>query len=116
MLRRVFFNNLKRIIVQPGMKRELEEMSAEMSGSKKTKMVISGKGSAELHDEQWTKVEKKKKKTRKAAESKLDVCSSFLSASNYLLMFYLQNSHPRFMYSNSEIVKRHHAITIDVSF
>ena len=27
-----------------------------------------------------------------------------------------QNSHPRFMYSNIEIVKRHHAIAIDVSF
>ena len=46
------------------------------------------------------KVEKKKKKKLSKAESKMNP----------------QNAHPRFMYSNVEIVKRHHAIAIDVSF
>ena len=59
---------------QAGMKRGLEEMSAEMSGPKKTKTISNGEGSAELHGEQWTKVEKKKKKKIRNAESKLDVC------------------------------------------
>ena len=114
------------------MKRGLEEMSAEMSGPKKTKTVGNGEGSAELHGEQWTKVEKKKKKKIRKVESKMDVCNHFLgctlftiitneSPSCFLSMtpyysFHLQNTHPRFMYSNVEIVKRHHAIAIDVSF
>ena len=110
------------------MKRGLEEMSGEISSSKKTKTVSNG----ELHNEQWTKVEKKRKKKMSKAESKMDVCivflgelvlimHKFLPVSNYLLMrpYFRsnpQNAHPRFMYSNIEIVKRHHAITIDVSF
>ena len=55
------------------MKRGLEEMSVETSGPKKSKTVSNGEGSAEVHGEQWTRVEKKKKKIRKA-ESKMDVC------------------------------------------
>ena len=62
------------------MKRGHEEISAETSGP---------------NGEQWTRVEKKKKKKK------------ILKA---------ENTHPRFMYSNVEIVKRHHAIAIDVSF
>ena len=73
------------------MKRGHEETSvAETSGPKKTKTVSN---------EEWTKVEKKKQKKIRKAEAKMDV-----------------NTHPRFMYSNTEIVKRHHPITIDVSF
>jgi hypothetical protein len=66
------------------MKRGLEEMSAEMSGPKKTKTVGNGEGSAEP-SQQWTRVEKKKKKIRKA-ESKMHVCITFLPVSNYLLL------------------------------
>jgi hypothetical protein len=58
------------IDTQAGMKRGLEEMSAETSGPKKTKTVNNG----DVHGEQWTRVEKKKKKIRKA-ESKMDVCT-----------------------------------------
>ena len=59
------------------MKRGPEEMSAATSGLKKTKTVSNGEGSAELHGvhgEQWTRVEKKKKKKIRKAESKMDVC------------------------------------------
>lgn len=62
---------------QASMKRGLEEMSAETSSPKKTKMASNGEGRAELHSvhgEQWTRVEKKKKKKIRKAESKLDVC------------------------------------------
>ena len=60
---------------QAGMKRGLEEMSAEMSGPKKTKTVSNGE--AELPGEQWTKVEKKKKKKIRKVETKMDVCIIF---------------------------------------
>ena len=70
------------------MKRGLEEMSAEASGPKKTKTVSNGEGSAELHSvngEQWTRVEKKKKKKlRNKAESNADVC---IYLSNHFLLF-----------------------------
>lgn len=117
------------------MKRELaEEMSAETPSLKKIKFISDGEGlPQDDKGEQWTKVEKKKKKKINKAESKADVCIHFLSCifgytssflfrtSVFLLMttYYLfnpQNAHPRFMYSNTEIIKRHHAITIDVSW
>ena len=64
------------------MKRGLEEMSAETPSLKKIKTTSDGEGSAELDNkgEQWTKVEKKKKKKKiSKAEYKADVRISFLS-------------------------------------
>ncbi|KAK7060527.1 hypothetical protein VNI00_001293 [Paramarasmius palmivorus] len=46
-------------------------------------------------EQEWTKVEKRKKKKMKKAEVKLDT------------------SQPRFMYSNAEITKRNHAVGIE---
>ena len=129
------------------MKRGLEEVSAQTLSPKKAKTTSNGEGSVELQrpadeGEQWTKVEKKKKKKISKVESKMDVCTSFLMmkpdivlrfmlahlfryTSSFLFrtiflmttyyFFNPQNAYPRFMYSNTEIVKRHHAIAIDVS-
>ncbi|KDR67520.1 hypothetical protein GALMADRAFT_258141 [Galerina marginata CBS 339.88] len=58
----------------------------------------NGEQSAGGHQEEegnWTKVEKRKKKKTAKQESKVET------------------THPRFMYSNHEIVKRNYAITID---
>jgi hypothetical protein len=85
----------------------------------------------------WTKVEKRKKKKEVKLESRRDVRVSLffvtqcfpkdhtIQGSSLFIMSltptftssspYTQTTNPRFMYSNHEIVKRSHAISIDAS-
>ncbi|PPQ92983.1 hypothetical protein CVT25_000184 [Psilocybe cyanescens] len=85
------------------MKRGLSEMAStdEPHSTKKVKSE-NGKPAAAAQAEgqadggEWTKVEKRKKKKVSKNEGKVE-----------------QTTQPRFMYSNHEIVKRGHAITID---
>ncbi|KAF8971279.1 hypothetical protein BDZ97DRAFT_1914265 [Flammula alnicola] len=88
------------------MKRGASEMaSAEVHSSKKAK-AENGKAAqvvqaTENVGGEWTKVEKRKKKKASRIEAKVDESHAILTA------------HPRFMYSNTEIVKRSNAIAID---
>lgn len=69
----------------------------------------------------WTKVEKRKQKKAKKVEVKLDVCVFSSRIFPGQILWYkiadhvrFQATQPRFMYNNAEIVKRHHAIGIEV--
>ena len=66
-------------------------------------------------DEQWVKVEKRKSKKAKKLDAKLDVCVSHLfSSSRIHRTETTQANPPRFLYSNSEILKRRDPVGINV--
>ncbi|KAF9483118.1 ribonuclease H-like protein [Pholiota conissans] len=79
------------------MKRGAAEMTAadEESTTKKAKTAANPSTDPDGSTGEWTKVEKRKKKKAGRVEAKV------------------QTTHPRFMYSNTEIVKRSNAIAID---
>ena len=117
------------------MKRGASEAGGEAASVKKAKTEhnsapTSAPASASANgDGEWTKVEKRKKKKAARAEARDQVCTiSFVPLpsrkavfpgshlpSRTLTPFSTQVAQPRFMYSNTEIVKRSHAISIDVS-
>lgn len=117
------------------MKRGASEIGGEAASAKKVKTEhdstptsVPTSASANGGGE-WTKVEKRKKKKAGRAEARDQVCTiSFVPLpsrkavfpgshlpSRTLTLFSIQMTHPRFMYSNTEIVKRSHAISVDVS-
>ncbi|KAL0067560.1 hypothetical protein AAF712_005275 [Marasmius tenuissimus] len=80
------------------MKRHVPSSSPVKPDMPQKKAKLSGpleEGGLAENDGEWTKVEKRKQKKAKKAEVKLDT------------------TQPRFMYSNSEITRRHHAVGIE---
>ena len=66
-------------------------------------------------DQQWVKVEKRKSKKSKKLDAKLDVCVSHLtSPSRIHRTETTQATPPRFLYSNSEILRRRDPVSINV--
>ncbi|KAJ3502908.1 hypothetical protein NLJ89_g8673 [Agrocybe chaxingu] len=77
------------------MKRQAEDAFEDTQSLKKAKTTEDEPSEVNGAQNEWIKVEKRKKKKANRVEAKVDT------------------AHPRFMYSNHEIVKRNHAITID---
>lgn len=76
---------------------------------------------ADATEDGWTKVEKRKAKKTKKLETKIDVCVSRLCFSyqsktdTQKPATVVEKAQPaRFMYNNSEIIKRTHAVGINV--
>jgi hypothetical protein len=66
-------------------------------------------------DEQWVKVEKRKAKKAKKLDAKFDVCVSHLFSPSLIHPAKTtQANPPRFLYSNSEILKRRDPVGINV--
>lgn len=80
---------------------------------KKPKTLPSGSQETPPDDGgEWTKVEKRKTKKAKKTEANFDVCLAGFLLVNTLKIS--QKNPPRFMYVNSDIVKRREAVKIDV--
>ena len=101
-------------------KKRSQERSPSLAEAPKQKKMRTTDSSTQNveYDDGWTKVERRKQKKTKKAEVRVDVCVYYYHVSLLIDSWSskLQATQPRFMYYNAEIVKRNHAIGIDVCF
>jgi len=99
------------------MKRPSSTSSAPSKKQKKSPRVSQSEivvPDEELGDAQWEKVEKRKAKKARKTDVKLDVCVSIPPARVLEQSHTPQANPPRFLYSNSEIIKRRDPVGINV--
>jgi hypothetical protein len=99
------------------MKRPSSTSSAPSKKQKKSPRVSQSEvvvPDEELGDAQWEKVENRKVKKARKTNVKLDVCVSMSPARVLEQSHTPQANPPRFLYSNSEIIKRRDPVTINV--
>lgn len=111
---------LHQICIQTGLlhtttqmaKKRSQRMSPSLAEAPTQKKIKTTNGTLddEHADDGWTKVEKRKQK--KIKKARVDVRLSY--PHDVSLLTDIQATQPRFMYNNAEIVKRNHAVGIDV--